>query len=160
VEKSEGRGAPVGTESRVRPSGRPNRRERNHEERGGRPQAERSHASGAAAARPLREEKKRAEALARKKARAEEARRSRIEDVEARIAESERAIRELEQEMAAPGFYQDRATAQPLIDRHQALMWKVGELMHEWEQLSSSPDPEASHSSPVAGPFRGAETGD
>ena len=23
----------------------------------------------------------------------------------------------------------------PLIDRHQALMWEVGDLMHEWEEL-------------------------
>jgi hypothetical protein len=23
-----------------------------------------------------------------------------------------------------------------VIDRHQALMWEVGELMHQWESLS------------------------
>ena len=37
--------------------------------------------------------------------------------------------------MASPGFYDDRAAAQPVIDRHQALMWQVGDLMHQWEAL-------------------------
>ena len=66
-------------------------------------------------------------------------RRARIDDLEARIAECENAIREIEQTMSAPGFYSDRAAAQPVIDRHQALMWKVGELMHQWEELQSLP---------------------
>ena len=44
--------------------------------------------------------------------------------------------------MAAPGFYEDRAAAEPLVDRHQALMWEVGDLMHRWEELQSQPDPE------------------
>ena len=39
--------------------------------------------------------------------------------------------------MAAPGFYDDRAAAQPLIDRHEALMWEVGDLMHQWEGLQA-----------------------
>jgi hypothetical protein len=42
--------------------------------------------------------------------------------------------------MAVPGFYEDRAAAQPVIDRHQALMWEVGDLMHQWEGLQSSTD--------------------
>ena len=42
--------------------------------------------------------------------------------------------------MAAPGFYDDRAAAQPVIDRHQALMWQVGDLMHQWEELQSAAD--------------------
>jgi hypothetical protein len=42
--------------------------------------------------------------------------------------------------MAAPGFYEDRAAAQPIIDRHQSLMWEVGDLMDQWEQLQSSTD--------------------
>jgi hypothetical protein len=37
--------------------------------------------------------------------------------------------------MAEPGFYDDRAAAQPTIDRHQALMWEVGRLMGQWEAL-------------------------
>ena len=42
--------------------------------------------------------------------------------------------------MAAPGFYEDRAGAQPVIDRHQRLMWQVGELMSQWEELQSLSD--------------------
>ena len=81
---------------------------------------------------------------ARKRERAEQtrrdrelqARRSRLADLEGRIADRERAIAELEATMAAPGFYEQREAAQPVIDRHQALMWEVGELMHQWESLS------------------------
>jgi len=89
--------------------------------------------------RPSFGEKKRADAEVRKKARAEEARRARIEALEARIAETEQAIRDIESAMAVPGFYDDRAAAQTTIDRHQALMWKVGDLMHQWEELQSTP---------------------
>ena len=91
-------------------------------------------------AAPSREEKKRADARERRHARAQEARRSQIGRLEAQIANAERAIQEIEQAMAAPGFYDDRAIAQPLIDRHQALMWEVGELMHRWEELQHAAD--------------------
>jgi uncharacterized coiled-coil protein SlyX len=94
----------------------------------------------AAAPHTAREERKRADAEARKKQRADEARLARIDALEARIAETETAIRELEQTMATPGFYDDRTAAQPIIDRHQALMWKVGDLMHQWEELQASSD--------------------
>jgi ATP-binding cassette, subfamily F, member 3 len=81
---------------------------------------------------------------ARKRERAEQtrrdrelqARKSRLADLEGRIADRERAIAELEATMAAPGFYEQRDATQPVIDRHQALMWEVGELMHQWESLS------------------------
>ena len=85
-----------------------------------------------------RERQKRAEAEARKIARAEQARRSRIDALEARIAEREQALRDTEAQMAAPGFYDDRSAAQPVIDRHQALMWEVGDLMHQWEELQAA----------------------
>jgi ATP-binding cassette subfamily F protein 3 len=83
------------------------------------------------------EEKKRVDADARKKSREVHARQARIAALEARIAETEAAIRDVEQQMSAPGFYEDRASTQPVIDRHQALMWQVGELMHQWEELQS-----------------------
>ncbi len=38
--------------------------------------------------------------------------------------------------MSAAGFYEDRTAAQGVIDKHQALMWQVGELMHQWEMLA------------------------
>jgi len=94
----------------------------------------------AAPAQPSREDKKRADAEARKKQRADEARLARIDALETRIAQTETAIREIEQTMAAPGFYDDRAAAQPVIDRHQALMWEVGDLMHQWEALQAAAD--------------------
>jgi len=84
-----------------------------------------------------REEQKRAASEAKKRSRADEARRARIEELEARIAETESAIRELETAMSAPGFYDDRAAAQSVIDRHQALMWTVGDLMNQWEMLNA-----------------------
>jgi ATP-binding cassette subfamily F protein 3 len=107
----------------------------------GRASQARQEKSGAARPnQPSREEKKRADAEARKKSRAEQARRARIDELETRIAATEQAIRDLEQTMAAPGFYEDRTAAQPIIDRHQALMWEVGDLMHQWEELQSSAD--------------------
>jgi ATP-binding cassette subfamily F protein 3 len=83
------------------------------------------------------EDKKRADAEARKKSRELQARQQRIDSLESRIAETEAAIRELEQQMSAPGFYDDRAAAQPVVDQHQALMWRVGDLMQQWEELQS-----------------------
>jgi ATP-binding cassette subfamily F protein 3 len=91
-------------------------------------------------ARQSHEDKKKADAETRRRQRAEQARRERIESLEARIAEAEQAIRDLEQAMAAPGFYEDRVAAQPLIDRHQTLMWQVGDLMHQWEELQNAPE--------------------
>ena len=60
---------------------------------------------------------------------------TKISDLEARIAEREQAMKEIEAAMSAPGFYDNRDQAQPLIDRHQTLMWELGELMHQWEEL-------------------------
>ncbi|MGH9148210.1 MAG: ABC-F family ATP-binding cassette domain-containing protein, partial [Vicinamibacterales bacterium] len=83
---------------------------------------------------------------ARKRQRSEERRQkqaaaqlqSKIADLESRIADREQAIRELEATMAAPGFYDDHDAAKPLIDRHQLLMWEVGDLMHQWEELHAA----------------------
>ena len=95
-------------------------------------------ASGSAvAARPQLsyEERKRQEAEARRERKTADARRRRIEELETRIAEREQAIRDIEASMSAPGFYEDHVAAKPVIDRHQALMWEVGELMSQWEEL-------------------------
>jgi ATP-binding cassette subfamily F protein 3 len=82
-----------------------------------------------------REERKRAEAERRKEQKARDALLGRIATLEARIAEREAQVKELEAAMAAPGFYDDRDAARPIIDRHQALMWEVGDLMSQWEAL-------------------------
>ena len=98
-------------------------------------------ASPAAAAPPPQipyEQRKRQEAESRKEQKAAETRRKRIEDLETRIAEREEAIKGLEASMAAPGFYEDHQTAKPIIERHQNLMWEVGNLMSQWEELQGT----------------------
>jgi ATP-binding cassette subfamily F protein 3 len=84
-------------------------------------------------------EKKRADAETRRAQRAAQAHQAKIDELEAKIAACEDAIRAIEQTMSAPGFYDDRAAAQPVIDRHHALMWEVGDLMHRWEELQATP---------------------
>ena len=80
---------------------------------------------------------------AREKKRTEETQKfqTRIAELEARIGDREQAIRDLEAAMSEPGFYEDRARSQPLIDRHQTLMWEVGDLMHQWEALQKRSSP-------------------
>ncbi|MCR4374628.1 MAG: ABC transporter C-terminal domain-containing protein, partial [Acidobacteria bacterium] len=84
------------------------------------------------------EDKKRADAEARRKRRAEEERQTRIGELEQRIAAHETEIKALEARMANPGFYDDRATADAAVARHQQLMWEVGDLMNRWEALQDS----------------------
>ena len=81
------------------------------------------------------EDRKRHEAEARRERKAADARRKRIDELESRIADREQAIKDLEQTMAAPGFYENHEAAKPVVDRHQALMWEVGDLMSQWEAL-------------------------
>ena len=69
---------------------------------------------------------------------AHEARRKRIEELESRIADREQAIKKTEATMSVPGFYDNHETAKPVIDRHQALMWEVGDLMSQWEALQQT----------------------
>jgi ATP-binding cassette subfamily F protein 3 len=82
-----------------------------------------------------REARKRQEVERRKKQRAADALQRRISDLESRIAEREAQVKELELTMAAPGFYQNLEAAKPVTDRHQALMWEVGDLIAQWEAL-------------------------
>jgi ATP-binding cassette, subfamily F, member 3 len=82
-------------------------------------------------------DRKKQEADARRARKEVEARQRRVQELEGRIAEREEAIKELERTMAAPGFYENRDAAQPIIDRHQSLMWEVGDLMHQWEVLQT-----------------------
>jgi ATP-binding cassette subfamily F protein 3 len=81
-------------------------------------------------------EKKQQDAAARKARKVEDARRRRIEELEARIGEREAEVKAIEAKMSAPGFYDDHEASKPVIDRHQALMWEVGDLMAQWESLS------------------------
>jgi len=83
------------------------------------------------------DERKKVQAETRRRRRQQEALQARIESLEHRIADRERAIRDLEAAMAAPDFYEDAHAARSLIERHQALMWEVGELMSQWEELQT-----------------------
>jgi ATP-binding cassette subfamily F protein 3 len=85
-------------------------------------------------------QKKRLDAETRKRQKAAKARQAEIDALERRIAECEAALRDAEQTMATPGFYANRDTAQSVIDRHQELMWQIGDLMHQWEGLQSTSD--------------------
>jgi ATP-binding cassette subfamily F protein 3 len=87
---------------------------------------------------PSYEDKKRADADARRRRREMQDREKRIAEIEALIAERERTIKDLEAQMAADGFYNDRAAAESVVSRHQALMWDVGDLMHQWETLQAA----------------------
>jgi ATP-binding cassette subfamily F protein 3 len=84
---------------------------------------------------PTRDERKRVDAERRKSQRAREALQARIAALETRIAERESQVKEIEAAMSAPGFYDDRNASRQIIDRHQALMWEVGDLMSQWEAL-------------------------
>jgi hypothetical protein len=39
--------------------------------------------------------------------------------------------------MSADGFYENHEISKPVIDRHQQLMWEVGDLMNQWESLAA-----------------------
>jgi ATP-binding cassette subfamily F protein 3 len=73
----------------------------------------------------------------RKRERALKNLRDRIADLEGRITERERAIKELEGQMADPSFYTQHEQSKALIDKHQSLMWEVGELLSQWEMLQT-----------------------
>ncbi len=64
-------------------------------------------------------------------------RKARISELERRIAEKERAVKDLESRMAAPGFYDDRPAAEKAAAEHKTLMWEVGDLMSQWEMLQT-----------------------
>ncbi|HZM97530.1 MAG TPA: ATP-binding cassette domain-containing protein [Vicinamibacterales bacterium] len=82
-----------------------------------------------------REARKQQEAERRKRDREAQALQKRITDLEGRIAEREAQVKELEARMATAGFYDDREGSRQVVDRHQALMWEVGDLMAQWEAL-------------------------
>ena len=90
-----------------------------------------------ASAQQSYEERRRVEADGRRVKKAADSLRRRVDELEARIADREKAIKEIEATMSAPGFYDDRDAARPVIDKHQSLMWEVGDLMNQWEALQT-----------------------
>jgi ATP-binding cassette subfamily F protein 3 len=95
-------------------------------------------AAGAKEPAPSYEDRRKLEADARRARKVVDARRRRIDELEGRIADREQALRELQSTMSAPGFYENHETAKPVIDKHQKLMWEVGDLMHQWEELQQT----------------------
>jgi ATP-binding cassette, subfamily F, member 3 len=90
-----------------------------------------------AASAQTHEDRKRDTAEKRKRERAFKALKTRVAEVEARIAEREKAIKDVEQTMAAQDFYSNHEKSKPVLAQHQALMWEVGELLGQWEMLQN-----------------------
>jgi chromosome segregation ATPase len=66
--------------------------------------------------------------------------RTRLLELEKRVTDSEQAVKALEAQMTAPGFYDDRARAAEAAEQHQKLMWETGDLMGQWEALQAEVD--------------------
>ena len=90
-----------------------------------------SHSKASESRQKRREQTQQDRRLKRERA----AREKRVIELEHRIADREHEIKQIEETMAAPGFYDDRESASPIIDQHQDLMWEVGNLMGQWEAL-------------------------
>jgi ATP-binding cassette subfamily F protein 3 len=65
---------------------------------------------------------------------------ARLAELEKRVTEREQAVKQLEAQMAAPGFYEDRERAARAAEEHQKLMWETGDLMSQWEALQAEVD--------------------
>jgi ATP-binding cassette, subfamily F, member 3 len=104
-----------------------------HEARGPKPEATAKTAQKAPEV--TREQRKQLDGERKKKQRAVESLQRRIADLEGRIAERETQVKQLEAQISAPGFYDNPDQAKQIIDRHQALMWEVGDLIGQWEAL-------------------------
>jgi len=83
------------------------------------------------------EDRKKDNVEKKKRERAFKTLKNRVADLEARIAEREKAIKDVEVKMSAPGFYSNHEVSKPVLAQHQALMWEVGELLSQWEMLQS-----------------------
>ena len=68
---------------------------------------------------------------------------ARLSEIERRIAEKEKAVKDLEAQMASPGFYEDRPRAEQAANDHKSLMWEVGDLMSQWEALQTEAEARA-----------------
>ena len=75
---------------------------------------------------------------------------TRLTELEKRVAESEKAVKSLEAEMAAPGFYDDRERSSAAVESHQQLMWEAGDLMAQWEALQAEVDEKTQRLSALA----------
>jgi ATP-binding cassette subfamily F protein 3 len=76
--------------------------------------------------------------------------RVRLAELEKRVTETEQAVKALEAQMAAPGFYEERARAAQAVEQHQKLMWETGDLMSQWEALQAEVDEKARQLAAIA----------
>ena len=68
--------------------------------------------------------------------REDEKRQKQLGEIEKRIARTEGDIERLEEEMAAPGFFDDADRGREAGERHAALNEELGQLYNQWEELS------------------------
>ena len=75
-----------------------------------------------------------------RQAREREARKqkTRIQELERCISEREQSVKDLENLMAGPGFYDDRPSAERAVEERKRLLAEVDELMAEWEGLQTA----------------------
>jgi ATP-binding cassette subfamily F protein 3 len=64
--------------------------------------------------------------------------RARLAELEKQIGEKEQRVKDLELQMASPGFYDDRAKADAAVADRQKLLDEVNSLMGEWETLQAA----------------------
>ena len=83
------------------------------------------------------EDRKKESAEKRRRERALKSLRDRIAEIESRIADREKSIKDVEQQMSTPDFYTNHEASKPILTKHQELMWEVGELLAQWEMLQS-----------------------
>jgi ATP-binding cassette subfamily F protein 3 len=65
---------------------------------------------------------------------------TRLVTIEGQITAQEAAVREVEQQMASPGFYADAARSAQAVARHKSLHDELSALMKEWESLQEAVD--------------------
>jgi ATP-binding cassette subfamily F protein 3 len=63
---------------------------------------------------------------------------ARISELERLIGEGERQVRDLEELMSSPGFYDERARAEEAVAERQRRLDEVASLMEEWESLHTA----------------------
>jgi ATP-binding cassette subfamily F protein 3 len=64
--------------------------------------------------------------------------RARLAELEKLIGEREQRVKDVEAQMASPGFYDDRARADEAVTNRQKLLDEVNTLMSEWESLQAA----------------------
>ncbi len=79
---------------------------------------------------------------------------ARLADLERRVTEKEQAVKELEAQMAAPGFYDDRSRSASAAEEHEKLMWETGDLLAQWEALQAEVDARSGELASLTPPTR------